>query len=313
MLAHSSSIETGAPGGEQSQLQRLPQELLQVILLCMQPHHWRAARLVSKQFDASLAPLISSITIRQWPAATGGSTSNKEMSVSPSSSLKQVRELHAVIDKHSHLRQLLQLLTQLPHVQHLTLRGLKPLTGLTQLLFGSPAARGPCRLADSSTFPAAAAADALTRVKTLDLPDSSSSSLPSDLQLPGLVSMTLFSVDNIQHLAGFAPQLQRLECFSMSLTPAPKEHHTAAAAASRTGSPSALESCRTLAAHVVTSSSAKTAVACLSSALPALRQLATLPQLQHIGSTAALDEACDEVTLRDIQAALPNLQLAAQT
>lgn len=311
MLARSSSIDPGVPGGEQSQLHRLPQELLQVVLRCMQPHHWRAARLVSKQFDASLAPLISSITIRQWPAATG--SSSKEMSVSPSSSLKQVRELHAVIDEHSHLRQLLQLLAQLPDVQHLTLRGLKPLTGLTQLLFGSPAVRGPCGLADSSTFPAAAAADALARVKTLDLPDSSSSSLPSDLQLPGLVCMTMFSVDNIQHLAGFAPQLQRLECFSMTLTPAPKEHHHAAAAASRTGSPAALESCRTLAAHVVTSSSAKTAVACLSSALPALQQLATLPQLQHTGLTAALEsEACDKVTLRDIQAALPNLQLAGQ-
>jgi hypothetical protein len=158
----------------------------------------------------------------------------------------------------------------------------------------------------------------LASLKTLDLPDSSSSSLPADLQLPGLVSMTLFSVDNIQHLAGFAPQLHRLECFSMALAPAPKhQHHTAAAASAAAtgtsaGSPAALASCRVLAAHVVTSSSAKTAVACLSAALPALQQLAALPQLQHTGSTGPEDQACDEVTLRDIQAALPGLQLAAQ-
>lgn len=302
---------TETPLKQQSQLQLLPHELLQEILQRMQSCHWPTARLVNKQFDASLAPLIKTITIRQWP--TGSSS---KMCVSASSSLKQVRQLSAVIDDPSHLQHLLQLLAQLPHVQQLSLRGLKPLAGLSQLLFSPQAAlRTQQRL--GGAFPAAAAADALARLTRLDLPDSSSSSLPANLQLPGLTSMTLFSVDSIQDLAGFAPNLQCLECFSVTLTPAkqPQAQQQAAGTSgvgdSARAAPAALLSCKTLSASLLISSSAKAAAACLAAAVPALQQLVVLPQLQYTGPSDVQQE-CDEITLSGLQAVLPGLQLVTQ-
>jgi hypothetical protein len=274
----------------------------------MHSSHWPAARLVNKQFDASLAPLIKTITIRQWHRSSHSSSSSK-MSVSSSSSLKQARQLNAVVDNEGHLQQLLQLLAQLPQVQQLRLRGLKPLSGLSQLLLGPASGSDwPCELGRSVT--AAAAVDALARVTQLDLPDSSSSSLPQDLQLPGLILMRLFSVDSFEHLAGFAPQLQDLRCCTVALAPPAQLQHTASTAGNSSNS-AALNSCRRLAAPFVTSNSAKTAVACLASALPALVALVTLPQLQHTGPPDP-QQQCDEITLKDLQAALPGLQLVAQ-
>lgn len=295
-------IDTGASPGQESQLERLPQELLQAVLQRMHSSHWPAARLVNKQFDASLAPLITTITIRQWPSSTNRSSNSSKMSVSSSSSLKQVRQLNAVIDGTSHLQQLLQLLAQLPRVQQLSLRGLKPLSGLSQLLLVPAGLDRPCGL--DRVFPAAAAAGALAHVTQLDLPDSSSSSLPKDLQLPGLLSMRLFAVDSFEHLAGFAPQLQHLECCSLVLTSPAEQQPTAGDSSSS----AVLSSCRTLAAPFVISSSAKTAVACLASVLPALAALVTLPQLQHSGPPDP-QQQCDQITLKHLQAALPGLQL----
>jgi hypothetical protein len=298
----------------QSQLQRLPSELLQVVLQCMHSSNWPAVRLVNKQFEASLAPLIKSITIRQWPST---SRTIKELSVSSSSTLQQVQHLQAVVDSQEDLQQLLHLLPQLPQVQHLTLRGLKPLSGLTALLQcpnGTKlAGRGTSsnnNSSSNSSLPISAAAEALARLTRLDLPDSSSSSsLPAGLQLPGLMSVALFSVDSIADLAGFAPNIQHLQCFSLNAAPASGSKAAPAAPGGSSSSlPGVLASCSTLAATFVASSSAKAAVACLASSVPALRCILAVPQLQPLAADADVQQ-CDDITMQGLQQALPGLQL----
>jgi hypothetical protein len=314
------SFNSGSQTCQASQLQRLPSELLQVVLQCMHSSNWPAVRLVNKQFEASLAPLIKNITIRQWPSSSSSTSTSTSLAVSSSSSLQQVQHLQAVVDSQDDLQQLLHLLPQLPQVQHLTLRGLKPLSGLRTLLKRPKAtqlaSRGPSSNNNSSSMPPSAAAEALARLTRLELPDSSSSSLPASLQLPGLSSVSLFSVDNIADLAGFAPNIQHLQCFSLNAAPAsrPKATPTAAAppGSNSSSSPLSLASCSTLAATFVTSSSAKAAVARIASAVPALKAIMAVPQLQPLAADAeVLQPQCDEITLQGLQQMLPGLQLVA--
>lgn len=321
------------PAGLQaSHFQRLPLELLQSVLQGVPRTDWPAARLVSHCFLASLAPLITTITIRQWGSAC--STSRSRMTVGRSSSLNHVRHLQAVIDSADDLQQLLGLLAQLKQVTRLTLKGLKPLEGLTQLLFptqqpyvgGRTISRSVSNggRGGSSSFPAAAAVEALARLTALELPDSNSSSLPKGVQLPNLTRVTLFSVDSLQGLAALAPNLQQLQCFSLTLTPGSlmpgpsRQGASAPAAAAAPAAVGVLACCRVLAAaciRVPPGCRVKAAAACLASAMPDLGELVMLPELvlhvQQAGdaSTAAAQQPCEGLTLRDLQHALPGLQL----
>jgi hypothetical protein len=58
--------------------------------------------------------------------------------------------------------------------------------------------------------------------------------------------------------------------------------------------------------------SVKAAAACLASAIPGLRELGMVPEVvQQGGEAGAAQQQCEELTLRDLQHALPGLQLAA--
>jgi hypothetical protein len=164
----------------------------------------------------------------------------------------------------------------------------------------------------------------MARLTRLELPDSNSSSLPKDLQLPGLAYITLFSLDNLQALASFAPNLQGIECFSLNFTPGgrhapPGSMHAAAAPAAPTAAAVAagvLASCRVLAAaciYIPAGCSVKAAAACLASATPGLKELAMVPEVvQQGGEAGAAQQLCEELTLRGLQQALPGLQLVAR-
>lgn len=318
--------QTPPPAAQPCCLETFPlyQELLQEVLQRVPSSSWPAVRLINRRFEAALSPLMDSITIRAW------ATSCKPL-VASSSSLIHVQRLTAVVDTADDLGQLVQLLEQLPNVSHLCLRGLKPLAGLLQLhQVAHSRARQHSRLQLPTTTatnqPAMASLSAaMAGVTRLDLPDSSSSSLPAGVQLPDVTAMGLYAVDSTRQLAAFAPNLQRLECFSLSLCPASQSLTNAPGGSSPRGSSGGssgtaaaavvLPACQTLLAQFVSGSSPNAVVAGLASVLPELRELLVVPQLQQPEEQPfmLMDglQQCKQLTLEDLKQALPRLRREA--
>jgi len=294
-------------------LYTLPQEILQEVLQYVHCAQWPAIRLVNQHFEAALAPLVKRITIRQWPCSTA--SSRHRICIATSSSLIHTQHVSAVVDNSLHLAQLLEVLLQLPVMAHLSLRGMQPLATLNTKTAQASQVNAAMRLSNPVPAVAAGALAPLARLRQLDLPDSSSSSLPAGVHLPGLTAMTLYAVDSIRHLAAFAPQLQHLECFSLTAPHTQQLTATATAAHNNSGSSdddAVLQSCSTLGVQFVSASSAPAAVAGLASALPRLSVLLAVPQLQQLGSAADADplQQCQEITLQELQQVLPGLTLA---
>jgi hypothetical protein len=269
-------------------MEQLPSELLAAVMGRLPRTDFPAARLVSTACEAAVAPFITSITIRRWPVEAGADAASAKNSaairMSSSSSLAGVKRLEAAVDSTAGGQQLLQLMGQLPQLQQLCCRGLRPLRHLLT----------------------APASHSMAALQVLEMPESSSSSLPRDLRLPALRELSIYRLDGpVQELAAVAPGLQRLRCCFMRLLP-PAEGDASSSSSTERG----LANCTSLSVQLLEAGSAAHAVAGLAAAFPQLVVLETVPQLELMepaGAAGAADQLSATLCLEPLLVALPRL------